>query len=95
MEPIGRCESRGRPRLGGFLPLVGPQGGVWETSSSLFKADLIGWPWALRSGVEGMAMTGLQSSVYNWQMVCWRVAGPRSNMVGLATNAAQVRVFQN
>lgn len=34
--------------------MPGPPGGVRVTSSSVFKADLIGTPWALRMGVEDM-----------------------------------------
>lgn len=48
--------------MGEILPFVGPQGGVWATSSSFFRADLIGWPWALRSGVEGIMMAGFDTN---------------------------------
>lgn len=55
-EPRGTAETyeASASRVENNLPFVGPIGGVRVTSSSLFRADRMGCPWALRTGVVDM-----------------------------------------
>lgn len=74
-------------------PLTGPLGGVRATSSSALRADLMGWPWALRTGVvDGADILSRRVARVRLRLKLRRAAG-RVRLVSCHTPKERLSTF--